>query len=361
MSGAARWRGVVLGAVACVVGLFMAEVAARVVQAPMLYYKSPQVRYQPHAVRSFTLRPCQSRVYSVSATVDIDCQGFRANGPGENRGGSPVILALGDSFTFGLGVENHETWPARLETRLREGGCPAARVFNAGTISYGVFQEYDLLLDHVARTKPTVVIHGLYWNDYQSAHLPRPGRPPILTPDGFFVWDNLAADSWFQRASKWVLGHSSLATLAHHTGRRLGGRPPAAGDEYAAAYEKFVRGQLDPTSLAPIVDFYRRFQALGREHSFLPYVVVVPAVNVLEPGGGVENPYRRFVVDQLDTLKIPYLDGYALWVLSGLGSSTFLPQGPDAHLSASGYRVLAEALAARLLQPRSLESCPIGR
>src|SRR5262249_4156858 len=55
----------------------------------------------------------------------------------------------------------------------------------------------------------------------------------------------------------------------------------------------------------------------------------------------------------------PLVDGYALWIRERLGSSTFLPQGKDAHLSASGYKVLAEALAARLLQPKPGQGCPI--
>jgi len=257
-----RWRGVALSTIACIVGLLSVELLGRLIQPAMLYYRSPQVRYRPHAVRSFTLQPCQSGVYSVSASVDIDCRGFRTNGHDENNGGSPVILALGDSFTFGFGVGNRETWPARLEATLRKGGCPTARVINAGTISYGVFQELDLLMEHLSGLKPHVVIHGLYWNDYQSAHPPRAGDPQVLTPEGLFVWDNPVVDSWGRGSAKWILGHSSLATLAYHASSRIEKRPPEATEGYAAAYERFVRGGLDPSVLAPIADFYQRFQAL---------------------------------------------------------------------------------------------------
>src|SRR5262249_36905257 len=235
------------------------------------------------------------------------------------------------------------------------------RVINAGTTSYGVFQELDLLTEHLSGLKPHVVIHGLYWNGYQSAHPPRVGDPQVLTPEGFFVWDNPVVDGWGRGSGKWMLGHSSLATLAYRASRSIEKRPPEAEATggYAAEYERFVSGGLDPSVLAPIADFYHRFQALGREHGFQPYVVVVPSVNVLEPGGALENPYRRFVVAQLDGLGIPYVDGYTLWTRARLGSSTFLPQGADAHLSASGYKVLAEALAARLLQQKMGQGCPI--
>ncbi len=47
------------------------------------------------------------------------------------------ILALGDSTTFGWGVEDHESWPALLEARLRAQGG-AVEVLNAGVPSQGV-------------------------------------------------------------------------------------------------------------------------------------------------------------------------------------------------------------------------------
>jgi hypothetical protein len=74
-------------------------------------------------------------------------RGFRVNtGPQRLRGGdfSPKpapgvtrILALGDSTTFGWGVEDHESWPARLQARLDERGL-AVEVLNAGVPSQGV-------------------------------------------------------------------------------------------------------------------------------------------------------------------------------------------------------------------------------
>ena len=47
-----------------------------------------------------------------------------------------MILAVGDSFTFGDRVSDHETWPAQLE-RLT-----GRQVLNAGVFGYGVDQAY---------------------------------------------------------------------------------------------------------------------------------------------------------------------------------------------------------------------------
>lgn len=77
----------------------------------------------------------------------------------------PVILSVGDSLTFGLGVDNTKTWPARLEAKLRKDGYPEAQVINAGssgaTTAYGI----SALRFQLKRLKPDLVIYALGAND----------------------------------------------------------------------------------------------------------------------------------------------------------------------------------------------------
>ncbi|HXH83985.1 MAG TPA: arylesterase, partial [Candidatus Tectomicrobia bacterium] len=75
----------------------------------------------------------------------------------------PVIVALGDSLTAGLGVAADEAYPARLEARLRREGY-AYRVVNAGVsgdTSAGGLRRVDWVL----RTRPDFVIVALGAND----------------------------------------------------------------------------------------------------------------------------------------------------------------------------------------------------
>ena len=55
----------------------------------------------------------------------IDSRGFRIH-PQHAHVGAPTILAAGDSFTFGDGVNDNESWPANLETPASR---PARREF----------------------------------------------------------------------------------------------------------------------------------------------------------------------------------------------------------------------------------------
>jgi len=65
--------------------------------------------------------------------VTTDADGVRSNGS-PSPPASAEILAVGDSFTFGLDVHDEETWPAHLERGL------ARPVWNAGVFAYGLDQ-----------------------------------------------------------------------------------------------------------------------------------------------------------------------------------------------------------------------------
>jgi acyl-CoA thioesterase-1 len=75
----------------------------------------------------------------------------------------PVIVALGDSLTAGLGVAAEEAYPALLQARLERDGLHY-RVVNAGVsgdTTAGALRRVDWVL----RTRPAVVVVALGAND----------------------------------------------------------------------------------------------------------------------------------------------------------------------------------------------------
>lgn len=102
----------------------------------------------------------RSREYDVA--VRINAQGFRAD-----REVSPTpppgvlrVVAVGDSFTFGQGVEVEDSYPALLERRLAN-----AEVINLGVAGYGVDQQLLMLESRGLRFRPHVVLLGLHTPD----------------------------------------------------------------------------------------------------------------------------------------------------------------------------------------------------
>ena len=75
-----------------------------------------------------------------------------------------TILALGDSLTEGLGVDNDDNYPAQLEARLKELGYKDVKVVNSGLsgeTSTGLVNR----LDWVLQTKPDITILTVGAND----------------------------------------------------------------------------------------------------------------------------------------------------------------------------------------------------
>ena len=75
-----------------------------------------------------------------------------------------TILALGDSLTEGLGVDNDANYPAQLEARLKELGYKDIKVVNSGLsgeTSTGLVNR----LDWVLQTKPDITILTVGAND----------------------------------------------------------------------------------------------------------------------------------------------------------------------------------------------------
>lgn len=66
----------------------------------------------------------------------------------------PRVLALGDSYTWGWGVNDHETWPARLAA----GAVGRWQVVNAGVPGWGLFQEEIHLGRVIGQVRPRVVV-----------------------------------------------------------------------------------------------------------------------------------------------------------------------------------------------------------
>lgn len=336
-----------LGALA--LSIAVGEAALRTIVTLPLQRPEPEIRYRPHPVRRFTLLPAQAG-YSYGAPATVDGRGFRMNAQEHARSapGATTLIALGDSFTFGLGVRDEETWPARLETRLRERTGRPMSVVNAGTISYGVFQEADLLRSAGLQATPVMVVHGLYWNDFMNAEPPSAAAADVVTPDGYFTWDRQHGEgNPVRRGVSWLFSHSAfLFTLRQTVEQQY---QDGSSSAYGRAFSRMIDRGLTSDEWAPIEKFYRDLKTLGDEHGFVTFSIIMP-VNAIVGGSHAEShPFAIEARRRLDALAIPYLDAFTLWSQKGYGVKPFLPQGPDGHLNADGYSLIADAIAERLL------------
>jgi hypothetical protein len=81
------------------------------------------------------------------------------------------ILVLGDSFTFGWGVEIEQSYPSQLERLLNEeNGQTRHEVINAGVPGYNTVHELALLEKIIGRYSPRWIVIGFHTEDLKNHH-----------------------------------------------------------------------------------------------------------------------------------------------------------------------------------------------
>jgi hypothetical protein len=334
-----------LSAVSILVTLLLAEAALRILgigaagrgSAWFAGGNHPRFLFQPDPESGYTLRPgfrgrelAPGNEFNVVAT--IESHGLRDHP--HSAPPSPVVLAVGDSMTFGEGVPVEGTFSAVLE---RETGM---RVYNGGVPGYGSGQMLVRLRRLAAELKPAEVLMTLspLWDRQRCA-------APFIYKDGFIVAPGYAdrlvlldGNLYLEDTRLPVLGPATahakrysalmrvaLPTLANGV-RAL--RRQAREDEIPspAAYDPTVRD----------LDEARRL-AEGMGARFL-------AVLIDDRGKDFRRD-RLAVQERLRALGISYVAADDL--LPG-ADWTRLRYARDTHWNAAGHEAVGKALAPRV-------------
>jgi hypothetical protein len=113
--------------------------------------------------------------------IRFDAEGFRIPvEPGPVQESRPVLLALGDSFTFGTACRAEETFPFLVGRGL------GLRVLNAGFPGYGLSQMLALAREHVPRHRPQLLlVQASTWLSDRASRYVRRGEFDLV-PVPFF-------------------------------------------------------------------------------------------------------------------------------------------------------------------------------
>lgn len=351
--------------VSAAVGLLIAEFAVRLarpqpvlVVSRGLYAPDPPRRYRLQA--GFEGRITNRVEYDTP--VSINQAGLRGPEVGPKAPGAFRVLALGDSFTFGVGASEEESYPARLQEILRSRGINA-QVLNAGAPGFGVpdavawYQRWGRPLEPDA-----VVLAVFVGNDLQDA---APGVPKAVAVDGALMIEGEES----RGLSRWLYYHSHLFVLLKSsalggTVRRLLGLPepldvrqsrqemelyskgplPAEIREGAAATEKAVaelaRSAAGSRLLAVVVPSLIQVDAARWDNGLARFGLDPSRYDWRRPNELLRGIFERHGISILD-LTAPFAEAI------GRGERIYLPI--DQHLTPAGYRLMAETVAAELL------------
>ena len=341
--GALRRRRLALLGGSLLVSLLLAEGAVRLLGlagsgrgAPWFAGGNhPRFLFQPDPASGYRLRPGfvgrqVAPAGEFEVPVVVNALGLRDHAhPAPPR---PALLALGDSMTFGEGVEAEEAWPAVLER------AAAVRVHAAGVPGFGSPQMAAELARLGPRLRPDLVLVALSprW-DRQRCAEPFRYLGGYIVGAGYAEKLHLIDGNLYLADVRWPLvgpatahlkRRSHLARLALPALRRAAG---AIGGEPAAGRRDPAVGRVEPTVRA-LLEIRRRAAALGA-----PVLVLL-----LDSRGPEFEADRDALAAALRAREVPTVAADGL--LAGRSWEP-LRYPRDGHWNAAGHRAVGEALA----------------
>lgn len=247
--------------------------------------------------------------------VTFNERGLRDRSILPKASGEYRILALGDSVTFGWGVDQDKIFPVRLESLLEWRLHRPVRVINSGVGGYNTVQEVTYFKQEGMALQPDLVILTYVQNDVEE-----------LNP----AWNPSASSS---------LPEKSVAEMVSSMARKLW--------LYRLAYHTYTyvlpKRQAGPVVAAPQEGTgWRQSMAALQELVALCKARKIPLIVFFERMRPNDN--NLLLEDVVRHAKGVLVEDMAPW-FEGFDESSVENSKVDRHHNAEGHRVMAEHMA----------------
>ena len=346
--------GLLFGCVVLEGGLRLFYPQIFLVHPPGMYALDPEIGYVlTPGFKSSMSRP---EFHIDFSTNDIGLRGINPTSPKAN---TFRILVLGDSQTWGFGVEDNETYSIRLENLL-SAQYPNLdiQVLNGGVPGYGTADELAFLKSRGAALQPDlVIVQFLSVNDLKENRTPASTWATIV--DGMLASREDATGSetnlsisLVEQSQRWLKKNSYLARLSFDAIGYLGTRAGLFKDINALWGEDFSQEDAK-LGQELLVQIAKTSEGLGAECLLL---YTTGQAQVIQ--GTYDRPRSAEVVaDAAQIAEVPWIDVSAEMHERSDRNSFYYHQ--NGHWTPEGHRVVAEILAKDIIQLGLVQSPPI--
>lgn len=292
------------------------------------------LEHAPHGVRTTYLRTgrCSPERAVVQSLNGQRLRGAEVAVP--KPAGTLRIACVGDSHTFGDGVEEGHTWPALLEAELRR-RHPDRRieVLNCGVNNYDTPREALWIEHHVLSLEPDWIVLGYFVNDVGD-------RTVGLTSEVHHFVTRLCHPRR-GGAMAWVRSRSALVDAVAETAFRWR-HLPDYGVALAERYRDGDAGWRVTRDVLARLQQELAARGVGFGVALYPMMAAGPGLAKGEPGLVSTVPYA-VVGAFLERSRILYLNPEAPFLGRDLVSLRIAPG--DVHAGAEAHGIFASEVA----------------
>ncbi len=312
---------------------------------------------------------------SVARVTDPPCVQYGVREGASNRGrgwhddaepaglseGVTRVVVVGDSVSYGVGVQANQAWPHLLTETLRaQLGRHSVELFNFATNGYDARQVACLVRHRIAAWQPDLVLYGAYSNDLaptyvlHSIELGAPLFTAPQVPDPVRLLPRPLSDLAIRHSAAWrrLQGSRYIRMAADKVDGETG---PGLSEVLAQ-----LESDLMPRAAADLRDWSEDSGVPVLALALPPHVLADPTGCTTRPGDtwSCERLAQRhaLLVEHLDNSGLPTTDILPTLQASGLVEAFLTPERVDVdHPNASGQQVFArgayEAVIAHLGHP----------
>jgi len=233
------------------------------------------------------------------------------------------IIAIGNSFTEGVGAPQDSTWPALLEQKLSNKLQKKVEVFNAGISSSDPFFGYKLLEEQLLKYSPKMVLLAPGSSDFDF-HMYRGGFERF-TENGLQYRKAPKRETWYALSYIYRFLLNSI----------LG---------YDGFFTKKQIQLFHSNTLRDVEECIYRFEALAQKNKFKLVVVFIddtkpryrPLIEKLK-NDGIISTIDLFEYNKEYFMRTGYSRSNYYWPI-------------DRHCNSRGYNLFAEGITENLMQ-----------
>lgn len=363
-----------------VLGLFIAEglVRAFAVYKIIKIDKSISVDTRVFSSRlGYINKPYSSRIHEMdkyATTWHINKYGFRDFDYPSDTQGAFRILTLGDSMTFGMGVEGFESFPKVLETKLNKasGSSQYHEVINASALGYGPNEYQNLYQILGQKFDPKIIVVGFFlgndsldslWVDLNKKYITLKALPDQVIPFSVNEWLKNHSFLWVFLMQNYygLIETTNVDTLKLVFNGDIKGRMLREVQIDPSSQYMKKSWQLSETSLIKLEK-----QAAKNKAKMIILILptreqIVPGewAKVKEQGHNVESRLYSDSGSRKEMLKICKLNNWRCLdfqeIMRSQKDLTGLFLENDFHLSPQGHKLVADILFNYLSEKKLLE------